>query len=243
MNQSAEAIRDRVARNWRDVVGAVARACEDAGRNPSEVQIIGVSKYVDAVTTAVLVEAGCRDLGESRPQSIWQKAETLKADLAVDPCRIHWHAIGHVQRNKVRRLIRNPTTVHSVDSERILRSIADQSVAADKTTPVLIEVNISGDEAKTGLSPQEVESLLGSRPDNGVHIIGLMAMAGWGTDPDQARGQFAAVRRLRDRLAPLVGLPLSELSMGMSGDFAAAIDEGSTMVRIGSRLFEGVPRM
>ena len=231
--------RDRILANWNAVLGEVADAATSSGRSIDDVKIIGVSKYVDAETTAALVEAGCHDLGENRPQVLWDKAESGLIDDSV-----RWHVIGHLQRNKVRRTLRFSPMVHSVDSSRLLESIADESVAQDRTTKVMLEANISGDDSKTGMNVDELKRLLQDPLPSGIEVVGLMAMAGWGTQPDQARRQFAEVRALRDELAEqLAGrneIQLSELSMGMSGDFAAAIAEGSTMVRIGSRLFEGV---
>lgn len=213
----------------------VQEAARHAGRAPDSVQVIGVSKYVDAKMTAALVSAGCDNLGESRPQSLWQKAEEFGE--AVD---VRWHMIGHLQRNKVRRLLRHRPLVHSIDSERILRSIAEEAASQSQSIDVLLEVNISGDQAKTGLDPRAVVELMRVLPEQGVKVRGLMAMAGWGTDRSDARHQFEQTRELRDRVEQATGCSLPELSMGMSGDFREAIEAGATMVRIGSRLFEGV---
>lgn len=228
-------VRRRLAENWRAVEAEVAEAVEVCRRRPSEITLVGVTKYVDADHTRALVDAGCTHLGESRPQSLWQKAESPL--LQVD---VTWHLIGHLQTNKVRRLLRHRPIIHSVDSERLLRAIADESAARELTTRVLLEINISGDEAKTGLSPIEAEALLEQLPKAGIELVGLMAMAGWGTGRDEARRQFDATRELRDQWSQRYHLDLPELSMGMSGDFREAIAAGSTIVRIGSRLFEGI---
>jgi pyridoxal phosphate enzyme (YggS family) len=228
-------VRQRLAENWRAVEAGVAESAEVCGRRPSEITIVGVTKYVDADHTRALVDAGCTHLGESRPQSLWQKAES--SCLQVD---VTWHLIGHLQTNKVRRLLRHRPIVHSVDSQRLLQAIADESAARDRTTRILLEINISGDEAKTGLSPREAEALLELLPQSGIELMGLMAMAGWGTERDEARRQFEATRELRDQWSQRYQLDLPELSMGMSGDFREAIAAGSTIVRIGSRLFEGI---
>lgn len=229
------ASRERLIENWNAVVDEVHQCASSAGRDVDSVTIVGVSKYVDAETTQLLVEAGCRHLGENRPQSLWQKAETLSLDPSV-----RWHMIGHLQRNKIRRTLRCRPIIHSVDSGRLLAAIAEQSTELDEPMSLMLEVNISGERAKTGMLADELAGLLERLPIGGVRVIGLMAMAGWGTDRDEARRQFAATRTLRDRLTAQSGIELPELSMGMSGDFAEAIAEGSTMVRIGSRLFEGV---
>ncbi len=227
--------RDRLKDNWEHVRQDVHQAAERHGRNASEIEIIGVSKYVDAETTLALVQAGCQDLGESRPQQLWQKAESLCLGA-----KVRWHLIGHLQRNKIRRTLRHHVLVHSVDNQRLLGAIASEAESQAQEATVLLEVNISGDRAKTGFDPHELQQVLGGFPAQGIRVNGLMAMAGWGTDRDDARRQFAATRQLRDDLERECGLPLPELSMGMSNDFAEAIAEGATMVRIGSRLFEGL---
>ncbi|GAA5504852.1 YggS family pyridoxal phosphate-dependent enzyme [Novipirellula caenicola] len=228
----------RLAENWRAVQQDVQAAVTAANRPDDSVTIIGVTKYVDAETTLALVNAGCRVLGENRPQVLWKKNEEV-----AFPDDVQWHLIGHLQRNKLRRSLPFRPMIHSVDSPRLLTAIVEEAAAQQIPTKVLLEVNISGEEAKTGLKPQElrpmIESHLGSSESGEVEIVGLMAMAGWGTDADAARQQFAATRQLRDELQQQTGVALPELSMGMSGDFAAAIAEGATMVRIGSRLFEG----
>jgi len=224
----------RLLQNWQSVKSEVAAAAVSANRDPSAVQIIGVSKYVDAEATLALFEAGCHQLGENRPQLLWKKNEEI-----AFPNDVKWHLIGHLQRNKLRRSLPLEPMIHSIDSPRLLTAIADEAVLQNRVIKALIEVNISGDETKTGLSPEQVHRLLLDRPKQGVQMIGMMAMAGWGTEREEARTQFAMTRQLRDDLQSKLGIPLPELSMGMSSDFAQAIAEGATMVRIGSRLFEG----
>ena len=212
----------------------------DSGRSPEDICIIGVAKYVDVERTQMLFDAGCHHLGESRPQSLWTKAETISTSVPLNHATPRWHMIGHVQTNKLRRLLRYQPVIHSVDSERLIRAIQTEANRQGRSVDVLLEVNISGDEAKTGLPPDDVGRLLQIDDLDNVNIKGLMAMAGWGTDSNTAAEQFREVARLRDDLANSVGQSLDELSMGMSGDFSAAIDAGATMVRIGSALFEGV---
>ena len=221
--------------NYDSVIHDVRSAARRSGRDEDSVTIVGVTKYVDADTTLSLTRAGCRDLGENRPQQLWKKNEQVSF-----PEETRWHLIGHLQRNKVRRLLSHAPMIHSIDSRRLLQAVADEAVGQERTIDILLEVNISGDEAKTGMSPGDLEHLLDNRPENGVDILGLMAMAGWGTEGKNAQKQFEQTRELRDRLSAKCGLQLGELSMGMSGDYAQAIIEGATIVRIGSRLFEGV---
>ena len=228
-------IQQRIAENWAQVLGEVRDASKRSGRESDSVQVIGVTKYVDADWTADLFEAGCKNLGENRPQVLWSKA-----DSPGFPCEVRWHMIGHLQTNKVRRLLRYEPLIHSVDSERLLHLIAAESLKAAVTTKILLEVNISGDESKTGMPALEVDRLLQQGPIDGVEVMGLMAMTGLGADQETAQRQFDRVRELRDQLSLSSGLPLRELSMGMSGDFVEAISSGATMVRIGSRLFDGL---
>jgi len=200
--------------------------------------LVGVTKYVESAIARLLVEADLKDLGESRPQELWRKAEAF-ADL-----RVAWHLIGHLQRNKVRRTLPLVTCIHSVDSLPLLQEI--NTHAASKALPVsdvLLEVNISGDAAKHGFRREEIETLIPhiARLKH-VAVLGLMTMSGVESDPDRTRREFAALRELRDKLG-LVHPPnvvLKELSMGMSGDYEVAIEEGATIVRVGSALFEGV---
>jgi pyridoxal phosphate enzyme (YggS family) len=227
--------RDRLKRNWNCLEREVRELAVKHGRDPGSITIIGVSKYVDAATTLALVEAGCVELGESRPQSLWEKADSLTLGATI-----RWHLIGHLQRNKVRRTIRHQPVIHSIDSERLLTAVADEAASQDREASVLLEVNISGDEAKTGFKRDELAGLLERLPPVGVRVLGLMAMAGRGTSSSDASHQFDQTRELRDQLARQSGHPLAELSMGMSGDFPEAIAAGATLLRIGSRLFEGL---
>lgn len=232
-----EAAARLIAENWRLLVEAVSEAAIAAGRSPESVTIVGVSKYVDAATTRLLFAAGCHDLGESRPQSLWTKAAEVVAP------NIRWHMIGHLQRNKVRRTLPVVSLFHSIDSMRLAETIDAEAEASGRVVQGLLEINISGDEAKHGFAaeavPEAVEAV--SRLPH-LHIRGLMAMAAEKGDSAVARGNFEDLRELRDSLVER-GLPenmsMGELSMGMSGDFVEAIAAGATILRIGSRLFQG----
>jgi pyridoxal phosphate enzyme (YggS family) len=226
-------IRDNLLR----VRERIAQAAAAAGRLADDVTLIGVTKYVGAAEAAELAAAGCSDLGESRPQDLWSMANELTSASASH--EIRWHLIGHLQRNKVRRTLPLVSLVHSVDSERLLAAIDE----VEKNPPqrVLLEVNTSGEVAKHGLAPGEVEPLLASAARfPHVEICGLMTMAALDGGPSEAARNFAALRELRDRLRPNApdGVRLDELSMGMSGDFEVAIREGATIVRVGSALWE-----
>jgi pyridoxal phosphate enzyme (YggS family) len=226
------------ADNLRRVRERIAQATEAAGRRAEDVTLVAVTKYVDAIAAAEAIAAGCHDLGESRPQELWSKAAALTSHAGG----VRWHLIGHLQRNKVRRTLPLVALIHSVDSERLLATIDSeaQSLGLEKVR-VLAEVNTSGDSAKHGLAPDEVELLVANSTQfSRVAICGLMTMAALEGGPSVARRNFASLRELRDQLAPRVpaGVELNELSMGMSGDFEEAIREGATIVRIGSALWK-----
>lgn len=236
----ARRIRDNVAA----VRGRIATACSRAGRDPATVRLVAVTKYVTADLTRLVLEAGVIDLAESRPQAIWAKAAALAP--AVPSAR--WHLIGHLQRNKVRRTLPLLAMLQSLDSLRLLEAI-EADADADRERPdtplaVLVEVNLTDDPGRSGAAWTDVPALVrAAAASQRLRLRGLMGMAG---RPDaalaDARRDFARLRSLRDELAPTLPDPacLAELSMGMSGDYEAAILEGATIVRIGSALFEGV---
>jgi pyridoxal phosphate enzyme (YggS family) len=225
-----------VAENLRRVRERMARAAESAGRRPDEIRLVGVTKYVGPREATELLDAGCMDLGESRPQELWSKAAELP--------KAHWHLVGHLQRNKVRRTLPLVSLIHSVDSERLLAAIHEARQDAGDAGPpvsVLLEINTSGEAAKHGLAPGAVEPLLATACQySHVAICGLMTMAALEGGPGVAAENFATLRELRDRLRASAPdcVRLGELSMGMSGDFEIAIGEGATIVRIGSLLWE-----
>jgi PLP dependent protein len=230
MSDAAAQIAENVAR----VRGRIAAAAGRSGRSAGAITLVAVTKYVASDMVRPLFEAGCRDFGESRPQQLWEKAAQL-ADLPI-----RWHLIGPLQRNKVRRTLPLVAMMHSVDSPRLLAAIDEEGLPP---APVLLEVHISGEAAKHGFSPAEIEPFLAKAADyQHVLVRGLMGMASLEGGLDVARREFAALRELRDRLRPNCSssVKLDELSMGMSGDFEVAIEEGATIVRVGSALFEGI---
>ena len=226
----------RFKQNISDINGKIAVAAAKAGRAAEEVTLVGVTKYVDAQVTREFAEAGHRVLGENRPQQLWRKEDEL-SDLNIE-----WHLIGHLQRNKAKRTVELATLIHSVDSLRLLKSIDGFAAEQNKVARVLLEVNVSGEEAKHGFSSNEIPAMIDSAADfKSVQIEGLMAMAGLAGDGNDVQREFASLRELADKTAA-TGLPtnvqMKELSMGMSGDFEIAIQEGATLVRIGSALFK-----
>lgn len=226
-----------LADNLAAVRGEIAAATQRSGRRAEDVTLVAVTKYADAEVTRALVRAGCRTLAENRPQWLWRKAESLR-DLPIK-----WHMVGHLQRNKIRHTLPLVSCIESVDSVRLLDSLQNESARIGERIMVLLEVNVSGDAEKSGFSS---DGLLALAPRFGewdaLDIRGLMAMSGRLSDREACRRQFAELRKLRDRLAaespPGVSLP--HLSMGMSNDYPIAVEEGATIVRIGSALFAGV---
>lgn len=227
----------RIRQNLAEIRERIAAAAARSGRPPSAVTLVGVTKYVSAEVTRLVAEAGCPDLGESRPQQLWEKAETLAGGA------VRWHLIGHLQRNKARRTVPWVHLVHSADSARLLEALDEAAAERPDPLPVLLEVNISGDAAKYGFTSGELPGVLAELPRlANLRVRGLMGMGGLESSTDQTRAEFASLRELRDRLqgACPPGVSLDELSMGMSGDYEMAIEEGATLVRVGSALVTGV---
>jgi pyridoxal phosphate enzyme (YggS family) len=202
------------------------------------IRLVAVTKYVGPEIAAGLVSLGLTDLGESRPQTLWEKAEL------IPPGAVRWHLVGPLQRNKIRRTLPLVHLIHSVDSLRLIEAI--DRIAAElqqRVVDILLEVNVSGDANKQGLAPDAVGPLLDQALGfQSVRIRGLMCMGGLESTPDRTQREFALLRDLRDRLRPNYGgnVSLNELSMGMSDDFELAIAEGATIVRLGSILFDRV---
>lgn len=229
----------RIAENVRVVRQQIAEAAVRSGRQASDVQLVAVTKYVDPDVIRTLVACGCHVLGESRPQVLWSKADVL-SDV-----EIAWHLIGHLQRNKLRRTLPLCQLVHSGDSRRLLVEMNKEAIRMGCPVDVLLEVNISGDAEKHGFDPQQVAAELPAIAElDHLRILGLMAMATRGSSSEEARRDFAALRDLRDQLEGDCpdNIDLSQLSMGMSNDFQVAIEEGATVVRVGSALFAGLER-
>ncbi len=226
-----------IRQNWETVRHEVDVVSAQHGRKPGDVLVVGVSKYVDVELTQALVAAGCRNLGESRPQSLWSKCPK------IDEAELHWHLIGHLQRNKVKRTLSYVDWIESVDSLRLLMQIENDAAGSDRRPKILFEVNATQDASKTGCTFEELLKMAEfATTCKNLHVAGLMGMASLDGTPDKARAEFALIRSFRDRAAQQFcdALDLKELSMGMSGDYREAIAEGATMVRIGSALFEGV---
>jgi len=227
----------RIAENVAEVRRRIAEAALRSGRTADAITLVAVTKYVGPEEVRAVVEAGCTVLGESRPQQFCPKAELLH-DLAVD-----WHMIGHLQRNKVRRTLPLVSMVQSADSRPSIGAIDRVADELGLRMPILIEVNISGEAAKHGFAPDQVERLLEELPRlSHIEVRGLMGMASLQGQQDVARRDFAAMRQLAERLQKNCppAIKLDELSIGMSRDYETAIEEGATIVRVGSALYEGI---
>lgn len=212
------------------------QACARSDRARQEVTLVAITKTVGPQTAALLPGLGVADLGESRPQELWRKAPVTAG--------VRWHLVGHLQRNKVERTVGLVERIHSVDSLRLLEALETACAAGarqGRPLPALLEVNASREAAKHGFTPEEVPAVvapIGALKH--VKIEGLMTMAAYDDDPQRCRPTFALLRQLRDRLQDALGRPLPHLSMGMSNDFEVAVEEGATLVRLGTVLLEGL---
>lgn len=220
-----------IAARFESIRRQVADAADVAGRDPADVAIVAVTKTVGIEEIRSAVEAGLCDFGENRVQEFLGKY-----GLFPD---VRWHFIGTLQTNKVKDVVGKASLIHSVDSVRLLDEIQRRADAADVVQPVLLQVNVSGEASKHGFEVDEVrEALVESSAMPNVTVRGLMTMAPFGR-PEDARWVFRELKELRDSLRemPLNGVELDELSMGMTNDFRVAVEEGSTLVRVGRAIF------
>jgi len=227
---SEPTIADRLA----DIHGRIAAAARSAGRDPSSIRLVAVSKTfpIDAIREAHA--AGQREFGENRVQEALQKIASC-ADLDIK-----WHLLGHLQTNKAKKAAPAFSTIHSIDSVELLQKIDSTAADAGRAPELLIQVDLSGEATKFGLTPADVPLLFDAAARcRAARIVGLMTLPPIPESPEDARPWFRRLRELREewRAAGVPASMLVELSMGMSGDFEVAIEEGSTMVRIGTAIF------
>ena len=220
--------------NLAEVRQRIAAAASRSGRTDADVTLVAVTKYVDAETTRQMVNAGADTLGENRPQVLEEKANSL-SDLDIQ-----WHMIGNLQRNKIKRTLAHATLIHALDRDSLVDAVAKEGAAQDRRVRCLLEVNVSGEESKHGYAANEVAAAIEriiALPS--IRLEGLMCMAGLAGDADDARREFAMLREIRDSHANVRtdNVDLRDLSMGMSGDYEVAIEEGATIVRVGSALY------
>lgn len=221
-----------------EVRGKIAAACARAGRDPAEVEIVAVTKTHGAEVVKEAWDAGLAIVGENKVQeAAWKKPASVSGPS--------WHLIGHLQGNKVRHALALFDVIHSVDSMRLLdrlQSVAEETGASPR---VLLEVNVSGERSKTGLPPGEVDAAVRHLTEACARLTfeGFMTMAPFSEDPEAARPFFRRLRELRDATEKKFGLVLPRLSMGMSGDYEVAVEEGATWVRLGTALFGERPKV
>jgi pyridoxal phosphate enzyme (YggS family) len=222
-----------LAANLERTRNRIEAAARRSGRDPEDVRLVAVTKRSSVEDVRPLVELGVSDLGENYPQELWIKARAM-TDLPIA-----WHLIGLLQSNKARRTLPLVSVVHAVDSLGLLQRLDAIAAEVAKPPSVLLQVNCSSEPSKHGWSPESLErdaEAIGLC--RRIPITGLMTMAALAENPERARPAFRLLRQTRDRVRAATGLALPDLSMGMSGDFEVAIEEGATYVRIGSALFE-----
>jgi hypothetical protein len=221
--------------NLAAVRSRIAAACGRAARDPASVLLLAVSKGHPPEVVRAAAEVGLAWFGENRVQE-------AKAKIPECPGRLHWHMIGHLQTNKCRDALEWFEMIQSVDSLHVAVELNKWAERAAKTIPVLLEVNIAGESSKFGYRPDQLRTDLGELTRlPRLDIQGLMTMAPWTPEPEKVRPVFRRLRELKEILEQQFGGPLPHLSMGMTGDFEVAIEEGATIVRLGTALFGDRP--
>lgn len=218
-----EQIRNRIA--WR---------CQAAGRSPAEIILLAVSKTFSADNVAEAVHHGVRDIGENYVQELLQKRSSLNDN------QVRWHFIGHLQSNKVKQIIDWIHLIHAIDTVGLAKEVNHRAHSANRTVDILLEVNTTGESSKFGLEPDHtVEFVKQLEALENIKICGLMTIGPFLPDPEGSRPMFRQLRLLKDEIARLHqrNVSMKHLSMGMTGDFEVAIDEGATILRIGTAIF------
>ena len=214
----------------------IDQACERSGRQPDSVRLMAVSKNQLPERVAEAVSAGLTLFGENRIQE-------AKVKIPLCPGQLEWHFIGHLQSNKSRDAVSLFQVVQGMDSLALAEELQKQALKQARSLPILLEVNVSGESSKFGWNPDRLlAELLQLNALTRLEVHGLMTIAPYAVDPEQVRPIFRRLRELRDRCTDLMGAPIPVLSMGMSGDLEVAIEEGATLVRVGTALFGERPR-
>jgi PLP dependent protein len=226
----------RLSQNLAAVQQQMALACQRVGRPLDAVTLVAVTKSVPVPVIQALYDLGLRDFGESRPQQLVARAAALPAD-------VRWHLIGHLQRNKIGLVLPVVQTIHSVDSLRLWTAL-QSAITSDRQRAMpprlLLEVNVSGEASKDGWLPNDLRAAWTELSHAAVPPAGLMTMAPLSSDDAVVRPVFLGLRQLRDELVALSPAPLTQLSMGMTGDYVLGIEAGATLVRVGTGLFAGL---
>ncbi len=222
-----------IADNLRTVTDRIASAAKRAGRDPSSISLVAVTKTVDIESIRHAVAAGASALGENRVQEAKEKIEKL-GNIA------RWHLIGHLQTNKAKYAVKLFDLIHSIDNLELARELDKQAAKIGKVQNVLIEVNIAGEVSKAGMAVKEAPALVKETSKlKNVSIQGLMTVPPFSDNPEDSRPYFRVLRELAENIARenIPGVSMNELSMGMSNDFEVAVEEGATMVRVGTAIF------
>lgn len=211
----------------------IKMACEAAGRKNSDVTLIAVSKTKPVSMLMEAYECGCREFGENKVQELVDKYEVMPKD-------IKWHMIGHLQRNKVKYIVDKAALIHSVDSLKLAQEISKEAIKKDVQVSILIEVNVAGEDTKFGVKPEDTEKLvreIALLP--GIHIEGLMTIAPYVDDPEDNRQYFEQLKQLSVDInrKNIDNVNMNVLSMGMTGDYIVAVEEGASFVRVGTGIF------
>ncbi len=218
----------------REINTRIAAAAARAGRDPLEIQLVGVTKTVPAERIYAAIDAGLRVFGENYIQEAMAKID------AISNHRLAWHFIGHLQTNKSKYAVRYFDLIHSVDSAKLAREISKQAKKYQKVQPVLVQINIGEEATKSGVTADNALKLVHeiSALEN-LSVQGLMTLPPFFNAPEKVRPYFRALRNIRDQIrdTAIPGVSMTHLSMGMTGDFEVAIEEGATMVRIGTAIF------
>ena len=219
--------------NLKKVQTNIKSACERAGRKPEEVTLVAVSKMKPLSDIEELLETGQMEYGENYVQELCEKYENISKP-------VHWHMIGHLQKNKVRQVIDKAVLIHSVDTVGLAEQIEKEAVKRDLDVSILLEVNVAGEESKFGFAPEEVEEAareIAKYPH--VHIQGLMTIAPFVENSEENRGVFKKLYELYVDMKRknIDNVTMDVLSMGMTGDYEGAVEEGATMVRVGTGIF------
>jgi hypothetical protein len=227
--EAAKMIKD----NLLEVQENIKRACEKSGRKKADVELIAVSKTKPVSALMEAYESGCRVFGENKVQELVDKYEIMPKD-------IKWHMIGHLQRNKVKYIVDKAALIHSVDSLKLAEEISKEALKKQVQVSILIEVNVAGEDTKFGVKPEETEALvckIAALP--GISIKGLMTIAPYVDDPEENRQYFGQLKQLSVDINQknIDNVNMSVLSMGMTGDYTVAIEEGATFIRVGTGIF------
>ena len=222
-----------ITENLKTVHSNIEAACRAVGRDPKEVTLIAVSKTKPVEMLSTIYDQGIRDFGENKVQEITAKYPELPKD-------IHWHMIGHLQRNKIKYIIDKVDMIHSVDSLRLAEAIEHEAAKHNLVMPILLEVNVAEEDTKFGLKMDEVIPLLEKISDfSHIQVEGLMTIAPFVDDPEENRQVFRDLKQLSVDISKknINNINMRVLSMGMTGDYQVAVEEGATMVRVGTGIF------